>query len=483
MLLWEGIFLRSLTGIVVNYMIYRFQKLRKALPLFTVVYCCIFFLSLAFFSTALAKVNKAENASHLDFSFFKKGDEGPVLLVIGGIQGDEPGGFSAATLIATRYSVKKGSLWVVPNLNFPSIIKSSRGIHGDMNRKFAALDSKDPQYNIVSRIQEIIRDPRVCLVLNLHDGSGYYRPTYIDKWHGPKRWGQSVIIDQARMPKMQVPQGNALVDAQEDLAKTAAFVSAEVNKHLLEAGHIMHVHDTQTAKGDKEMEKSLSWFAVRHGKPAFGLEASKNLPVVKRTYYHLHMIESFAKNLGIELHRDFDLHLDGVRKALYSDLSVSFMGGRIILPLEDVRRTIRFLPLQPLKEQALVTSKPIMAVLPKNKDLQVHYGNRLLTTINPDWHELDTSLTGVKVKIDGTEREVAFGESVQVQKRFTVLAHKGYRVNAIGANTGLKDENLQEFTAKSFIKTFSVDNGGSIYRVEVYKDKKFCGMFLVRFAK
>ncbi len=466
-----------------------FTKNKKApLIMQNVSLACFFLLFFCFacLSTALAKENtasKKESSPHLDFSFFEKGQGGPVLLVIGGIQGDEPGGFSAATLIATRYGVNKGSLWVVPNLNFPSIIKSSRGIHGDMNRKFAALDRKDPQYKIVARIQEIIRDPRVCLVLNLHDGSGYYRPTYIDKWHGPKRWGQSIIIDQERMPTMQVPQGNALVDAQRELANTASVVTAQVNEHLLEPDHIMYVHDTQTAKGDKEMEKSLSWFAVRHGKPAFGLEASKNLPVVKRTYYHLHMIESFAKTLGIELSRDFALNLDGVREALYSDLSVNFMGGRIILPLEDVRRTIRFLPLQPLKDQAPVTSKPIMAVLPKNKDLQVHYGNRLLTTINPDWHELDTSLTGVKVHVDGKERQVNFGDSIQVKKHFTVHAPKGYRVNAIGVNSGLRDENHKEFSAKNFIKTYSVDNGGSIYRVETYKGKKFCGMFLVRFSK
>ena len=59
--------------------------------------------------------------------------EAPVVLVVGGIQGDEPGGFSAATLLTTNYTIRKGVLWVVPNLNFPSIIKRSRGLYGDMN--------------------------------------------------------------------------------------------------------------------------------------------------------------------------------------------------------------------------------------------------------------------------------------------------------------------------------------------------------------
>ncbi len=444
-------------------------------------YVCLVVLCASFTFSAVAQAKKMPTPS-LDFSFFEKGKDSPVMLVIGGIQGDEPGGFSAATLIATRYTVKKGTLWVVPNLNFPSIIKRSRGVHGDMNRKFASLDSKDPQYNTVSRIQEIIRDPKVCLVLNLHDGSGYYREEYIDKWHNPKRWGQSVIIDQAMMPKMQVPADNARAQALVNLEKAATFVSDAVNEHLLDEDHVMHVHDTETAKGDKEMEKSLSWFAVRHGKPAFGLEASKNLSVVRRTYYHLHMIENFAKVLGIELERDFPLTLEGVQKALYSDLSVSFMDNRIVLPLEDVRNSVNYLPLT-AQQQSPVTSKPIMAVLPQKGTLDVHYGNRKLTVIRPDWHELDTSIDGLQVEIDGKVQDVKFGEIVHVKEDMKVLPLEGYRINAIGADTGKKNESNILLNKKQFIKRYSIDNGGTIFRVETYKGKKFCGMFLVRFGK
>ncbi len=423
-----------------------------------------------------------DTSTSMDFSFFRKGDSGPVLLVVGGIQGDEPGGFSAATLIATRYNITKGTLWVVPNLNFPSILKSSRGVHGDMNRKFAKLDKKDPQYTIVTRIKELIGDPKVCMVLNLHDGSGFYREKYIDRWYGPKRWGQSVVIDQQNMPIMDIPKDIQNEYELTDLGIIAHKVTDAVNKHLLIPSHKMHVHDTQTDKGDKEMEKSLSWYAVRHGKPAFGLEASKNLSVVKRTYYHLHMIENFAKTLGIELMRDFDLTLEGVRNALYSDLSVNFMDGRITLPLEDVRRSINYLPIVS-KNSAPQTSKPIMAVLPKNKKLYVHYGNRILTVLNADVHELDTSITGLTLNIDGKETKVNFGQLIAVKKSFSVLPMQDYRVNAIGVHSGKANESGMTFTKKNFIPRFSVDNSGTIFRIETYKGKKFCGMVLVRFAK
>ena len=112
----------------------------------------------------------------MDFSVHKLGSDlpGNTLLVIGGIQGDEPGGFNAAALLTTHYKIKKGSVWVVPNLNFISIIKRSRGVHGDLNRKFAKLGRSDPEFDTISKLKRIILDDQVDLVLNLHDGSGFY---------------------------------------------------------------------------------------------------------------------------------------------------------------------------------------------------------------------------------------------------------------------------------------------------------------------
>ncbi len=428
----------------------------------------------------------------LDFSLFRMGTGDPLMLIVGGIQGDEPGGFSAATLIATRYKVTKGGVWVVPNLNFPSIIRRSRGVHGDMNRKFAVLDEKDPQYAIVSRIQKLIRHEDVCLVLNLHDGSGFYRPQYEDALHSPKRWGQSIIIDQATMPEPFVP--TPYMGSVPALEHTAEGVVNSANAHILKEEHRLHVHNTRTAQGDKEMEKSLSWFAVRHGKPAFGVEASKEFSVEMRVFYHLLMIEAFAEHAGIGLERDFPLTIEGVREALYSDLSVTFAGGRITLPLDDVRTRINFLPLplsQPQSDAArgkmsdggAITSKPIMAVLPHGKELRVHYGNRTLTRISPDWHTLDTSLDALRVTVDGAEKRVTFGQIIPVRQSFLVQDIEGYRVNAIGADTGRKNESDVTLRKKNFIPRFSVDKSARIFRIEVYKGKAFCGLFLVRFVE
>ena len=60
---------------------------------------------------------------------------GKTLLLIGGIQGDEPGGFLSVDHYAD-ISLAKGNLIVVPRANFQSIIYQRRKINADMNRKF-----------------------------------------------------------------------------------------------------------------------------------------------------------------------------------------------------------------------------------------------------------------------------------------------------------------------------------------------------------
>ena len=189
-------------------------------------------------------------ANNLQFTLHKleSGKQGKTILVIGGIQGDEPGGFNADSLLVTHYQVNKGNIWVVPNLNFDSIIHRSRGRNGDMNRKFANVSETDPDYDAVQRIKQLIKDDQVDYIFNLHDGSGFYRETYIDKLHSPDRWGQSIIIDQETL------DGHALGN----MGEVAEGMVKCVNKRLLDREHIYRVKNARTREGDEEMEKTLT---------------------------------------------------------------------------------------------------------------------------------------------------------------------------------------------------------------------------------
>lgn len=431
------------------------------------------------FLTVLQGICAAEinERSILDFSIFRLGHSDRCVLVIGGIQGDEPGGFSAASLLATRYEIEKGEIWVVPNLNFPSIIRRSRGLHGDMNRKFAHLDNNDPEFNTVRRIQELILDPRVVLVLNLHDGSGYYRPTFENKLCNPSRWGQSIIIDQD-----DLGHGIFMSALQEHAEK----VKKAVNSTLIDKAHFLNVHNTRTAEGNMEMEKSLSYFAVRNEKAAFGLEASKEFAVEMRTYYHLRMVEEFLEQAGVVFKRDFELTPANIKKALYENMAVSFAENRILLPLENIRPSVNLLPLPRNCENAAILSKPIMAVLrcrDNQNNICVHYGNRLVTLIKPDWREMDRNLDVIPVVVDGMEKKVPLGQIVDVKQKARFHPPENYRINAIGFPSSKNDESNMDLQRKNFITRYSLDRQGQIYRVEIYKKHKFAGIVLIRFKE
>ena len=69
-------------------------------------------------------------AKNAPFSLYElKGDsDGATLLVIGGIHGDEPGGYCAPSILINSYHILKGNVLVVPNLNPDSIMAFKRGI-------------------------------------------------------------------------------------------------------------------------------------------------------------------------------------------------------------------------------------------------------------------------------------------------------------------------------------------------------------------
>lgn len=404
-------------------------------------------------------------------------NNGPVILVVGGIQGDEPGGFSAASLLVTNYKITKGQVWVVPSLNLPSMVSRNRGVYGDMNRKFANISQNDPDLAVVSRIKELILHPRVSLILNLHDGSGFYSPKDEGPRRNPRRWGQSLIIDQA----------NLSGPGSTNLEQMGNNALAHANANLVSPDHRLNLHNTRTSDGDKEMEKTLSYFAVRNGKPAFGLEASKDFTTEYRAYYHLLMIESLLSQSGVEFKRNFPLDPQGVLQALNNGVSLAMWDNRVVLPLENVRKSIAMLPMKKGLEFSAKPSKPIMTVLRGQGGYQVLYGNRLLTQVKPLFLDFDTSLKEVELVVDGKTRSAHMGDVISVGSDFVVPEIKGFRVNAIGAQRGdpKRDgcESDIKLAKRDFLPDYSVDNSASLYRVELYKGDAFAGMVLVQFGQ
>ncbi len=427
-------------------------------------------------SSVLPNIGYTDNSvKKLQFSLHKLNSSvaGPRILVLGGIQGDEPGGFNAASLLVTDYTITKGSVWVVPNLNFESIIKRSRGVHGDMNRKFSHIKRSDPEYQAIQKIKSLIVDNNIDIILNLHDGSGFYRTKYLDRLHNPNRWGQSIIID----------QDNIKADKFGDLQNIADTVMSSVNKRILNKKHHYAVKNTWTKNGDVEMEKTLTYFAIKNSKPAFGIEASKTFLTHQRVLFHLLVVESFMKKIGVNFQKEFKLTENKVYELLNNNIKLSLYENHLQFDIAKARKKIGYVPMSKNEPLKFTSNNPLVVITSsKSKKYKVNFGNRQLTYLEPEYLDFDYKLSKVEFVVDGDLINIEMGTRVNVKSSFIVHPINGYRVNVIGYRNKLSRNESGFLIKKSYInKRFSVDKTANVFRVEFYEGKKFSGMILVEF--
>ena len=220
-------------------------------------------------------------------------EPGKTLLLIGGIQGDEPGGYLSVDHYAD-ISLAKGNLIVVPRANFRSIVVNRRKINDDMNRKFAKDTRANYETKIVAILKKLIAESD-CL-LNSHDGSGFFS----EKWEGPDRnpklYGQSIIAD---CETYLNPRNNHTLD----LGEMARFVCRQINQKIINPHYHFHFNNHRTEEKTtrhKEQRKSATHYALYTcGIPAFGIETSKSLPLEDKVRHHNLAINAFMERFAI----------------------------------------------------------------------------------------------------------------------------------------------------------------------------------------
>ncbi|QOG13304.1 hypothetical protein FWKOB_09030 [Arcobacter sp. FWKO B] len=415
----------------------------------------------------------ASYAYERDFSFHKmQGDpDAPTLLVIGGVHGDEPGGYFAPVLMLKHYEIKKGSVYVVPNLNFDSLVEFRRGKYGDMNRKFADIKENDPDYRHVQRIKEIITLPEVAFVSNLHDGRGFYRHKWESAIFNPSAWGQSYIIDQQKIEDVEF--GN--------LDEITAKMEAILNKDLHENHHTFNVKNTETKEVDEAMQKSLTYFAVTNLKPAIAVETSKNITELDlKVIYQLRSFEALMQVMGIEYSTNLELTREAVQASL-ADYGSLKLNDKFTIELSDSKFSTRFVPMKK-GDNKIDFSHPLGTLVSRGDHYDIHIGHLRVGALYPQYFDFNCEIKGAKLIIDGVEKYVQFGDIVDVKKDFKVLAQDGIRVNVIGFVT--KDKTSQDgITIKKsdIIERFAMDNKNKTFRIEFYDENNFCGMIGVKF--
>ncbi|MFW2600582.1 M99 family carboxypeptidase catalytic domain-containing protein [Aliarcobacter butzleri] len=412
-----------------------------------------------------------------DFSIYKKESQTPshTLLIIGGIHGDEPGAYFAPAFFEKYYKITKGSVWVIPNINGDSIIANQRGIYNDMNRKFSVIEKDDPDYFIIERVKKIILDKKVDLILNLHDGHGFYRETYENAIFNPKAWGQATIIDQDKI--------NGL-NKFGDLDNIATKVRNNLNNDkLFQEYHSFGVKNTQTKFKDEQQQLSLTYFAVTNNKPAFAIETSKNITdLTEKVIYQLKSMEEFMKIMDIEFQRDFDINnYEEVKKRLF-DFGEVKINENIAFDLSDSRKILRFVPLKKENNEFKFENSLGATKLVDNK-YEVYIGNINVTNLFPQVFDIKEYKDSIKIEVDGKVINTKLGEVIDVKNSFKIIKNDFFRVNVIGfSKTGVDSEDDILLKKSDMVDSFSIDTNNKQYRVEFYKDNNFYGMITINFV-
>ncbi|HKZ46675.1 MAG TPA: M14/M99 family metallopeptidase [Thermodesulfobacteriota bacterium] len=222
-------------------------------------------------------------------------EKGKTLMIVGGIQGDEPGGYLSADLYADM-ALHKGNLIVVPRANFFSIIEHKRAINWDMNRRFAVANSKEYYED---KIVEILKGlmSQSDFFLNLHEGSGFFRESYESGLKNPMRFGQSIIADADIYYSKEKGANISLGDIAKKIADHVNKIIDNQQYHFRFNNHRTFEKSTQHA----EQRKSASFHALStYGIPAFGIETSKEIKDIEtKVRMQTMVINVFMDEFGI----------------------------------------------------------------------------------------------------------------------------------------------------------------------------------------
>ncbi|HLA51646.1 MAG TPA: M14/M99 family metallopeptidase [Thermodesulfobacteriota bacterium] len=267
---------------------------RKAVYAFGAAFFLIFLAGNGFCKT-LHEVYFKDTEYELNIYKVYGAEKGKTLMIVGGIQGDEPGGYLSADLYADM-ALHKGNLIVVPRANFFSIIEHKRAINWDMNRRFAIANSKEYyEDNIVEILKGLMSQSD--FFLNLHEGSGFFRESYESGLKNPMRFGQSIIADADIYYSKEKGANISLGDIAKKIADHVNKIIDNQQYHFRFNNHRTFEKNTS----HPEQKKSATFYALfTYGIPAFGIETSKEIKDIEtKVRMQTMVINVFMDEFGI----------------------------------------------------------------------------------------------------------------------------------------------------------------------------------------
>ena len=240
----------------------------------------IIFIGLSLSSWAAEKLSSGLIAKGTEWetAFYQRdsGVDGPVVLITGGVHGNEPAGARAAEQIR-HWPIKKGRLIIVPKVNKPGLMADIRYLPGkskelrDLNRNFPKTKEKPVARDLpASALWDLMEKNKPDWFIDLHEGYDFHQIN-------SDSVGSSIIDAKGKLANAIVPKMLEAVNATiTDPKKKLVRLRYPVNGSVARAAH--------------ERLKAASMI----------LETTKkDQPISKRTRQHRIMVHTLLLHLGM----------------------------------------------------------------------------------------------------------------------------------------------------------------------------------------
>ncbi|MCJ8270715.1 MAG: hypothetical protein MJK04_15095, partial [Psychrosphaera sp.] len=404
--------------------------------------------------------------------------------------------------------------------NMPAIVNNKLGINNDMNRTFVDKSARQHQHiyedDIVSILKSLIAKSDV--LLNLHDGYGFYRPEWESELANPKRWGQAIITDRNQFKSNKN-------DKMLMLGQRAQSVVDKVNLLVKNQNHRFHYKNTRTKDQDsihKEQRRSATFYALyEQGIESYGIETSKNIRSLDlKVTYQTMIVNAFLEEFDIIVER----HSQQLAKPKLAYLLVSVNNQRPVAYKDgevihvEVGDTLRI-------DEALTNyERGVIVDLEQNSSLndigktfrvtqptairvlkdQYLAGRVLVQTGGQTGGQTANLLKGngttpvqlnvahLVVELNGLAQTIKPGETLSINDTDTLkliryqdnqLQRQPSQINFIGfvGNRRINDGEDRGYliTKNQLIKRFSIDGNGKVYRIKAEQGQQLLAQFYV----
>ncbi len=220
----------------------------------------------------IKEVVASSSINSTDIYIIDSGRPGPVVMITGGVHGNETAGYKAANKY-TGLKIKKGKLLVLPEANKNAVEINRRTAEGgsDLNRSFPQTRSESADSILARSIYKIVKDYDVDWLMDMHEGADYYKNTKTDSV------GQTLIY----YPSQEMtPMAKSIVNT--------------VNKSILKSYYYKFSLLKYPAKGS--LARSSAQFLGVNG---FIFETSQKQTLSTRINQQCIAVDTLLKQLGM----------------------------------------------------------------------------------------------------------------------------------------------------------------------------------------